>query len=138
MSKTKATPHHAPTPTDAPTDNGGDGAAGEDFSDPIAGEILRLVAARGTGKSICPSEVAKTFAAQQRKPTDPPDLWRRYMAPVRQQAKSLARQGRIAILRRGRPVDPNLPVKGVIRLGPPVAADQDVDPGRAGEDSPPD
>jgi hypothetical protein len=38
---------------------------------------------------------------------------------VRQQALHLARQGRIAILRKGRPVDPNKPVKGVIRLARP-------------------
>ena len=86
------------------------------FSDPVAGEILRHVRARGPGKSVCPSEVARAFADQRRKPTDPPDLWRSYMNPVRQQAKALARQGHIAILRRGRPVDSHAPVKGVIRL----------------------
>jgi len=88
-------------------------------SDPLAGEILRLVAARGPGKSICPSDVARAFAEERRKPTDPPDLWRRYLPAVRQQAKNLARQGRIRILRKGRPVDPHAPVKGVIRLAPP-------------------
>ncbi len=40
------------------------------------------------------------------------------MAAVRQQALHLARQGRIVILRKGRPVDPHAPVKGVIRLAP--------------------
>lgn len=85
-------------------------------SDPLAGEILRLVAARGPGKSVCPSEVARSFAEARRGPKDPPDLWRRYLPGVRQQAKNLARQGRIRILRKGRPVDPNVPVKGVIRL----------------------
>ena len=88
-------------------------------SDPLAGEILRLVTERGPGKSICPSEVARAFAEERRKPTDPPDLWRRYMPAVRQQAKNLARQGRIRILRRGREVDPTVPVKGVIRLSLP-------------------
>lgn len=92
-------------------------------SDPIAGEILALVAERGHGKSVCPSEVARRFAEARRKPTDPPDLWRRYMAPVRQQAKNLARQGRIVILRRKQPVDPHAPVKGVIRLALPDSDD---------------
>lgn len=96
------------------------GGSRTEDSDPLAGEILRLVEARGPGKSICPSEVARAFAEQRRKPSDPPDLWRRYLAPVRQQAKNLARQGRISILRKGKPVDPTVPVKGVIRLSLPV------------------
>ena len=37
------------------------------------------------------------------------------MNAVRQQAIHLARQGRIEIVRKGRPVDPNK-VKGVVRL----------------------
>jgi hypothetical protein len=89
-------------------------------SDPLAGEILRLVEQRGPGKSICPSEVARSFAEERRKPTDPPDLWRKYLPAVRQQAKNLARQGRISILRKGKPVDPTVPVKGVVRLSLPV------------------
>lgn len=96
------------------------------FSDPIAGEILRHVHARGGGKSICPSEVARSFADQRRKPTDPPDLWRSYMNPVRQQAKALARAGHIVILRRGRPVDPHAPIKGLIRLSLPPETGTDA------------
>jgi hypothetical protein len=108
-------PHAGSTPASAPRN----GSNRTEDSDPLAGEILRLVAARGPGKSVCPSEVARAYAEARRKPTDPPDLWRRYMAPVRQQAKNLARQGRLAILRKGKPVDPNQPVKGVIRLALP-------------------
>jgi hypothetical protein len=108
-------------------DQAAPGGSRTEDSDPLAGEILRLVEARGPGKSICPSEVARAFAEQRRKPTDPPDLWRRYLAPVRQQAKNLARQGRIAILRKGKPVDPTVPVKGVVRLSLPVG-EQGQDP----------
>jgi hypothetical protein len=96
-------------------------------SDPLAGEILRLVAERGPGKSICPSEVARAFAEERRKPSDPPDLWRKYLPAVRQQAKNLARQGRISILRKGKPVDPTVPVKGVVRLSLPVDDGSDGD-----------
>ena len=64
-------------------------------------------------------DALRAFAATRAKPSDPPDLWRRYLPAVRQQALHLARQGRIAILRKGKPVDPNKPVKGVIRLAPP-------------------
>jgi hypothetical protein len=113
-------------PTDPDTDP-------EVFSDPIAGEILRHVRARGPGKSVCPSEVARAFAEQRRKSTDPPDLWRSYMNPVRQQAKALARAGHIAILRKGRPVDPHAPVKGVIRLALPIANRAEGDRADAGD-----
>lgn len=113
--------------------SGGDdaqSASRTEDSDPLAGEILRLVAERGYGKSVSPAEVARVFAEPRRRPMDPPDLWRRYLPAVRQQAKNLARQGRIAILRRGRPVDPHAPVKGVVRLALPPRADDD-DPGDA-------
>jgi len=84
----------------------------------MAETILRLVAERGPGKSICPSEAARAFAEARRRPADPPDSWRRYMNAARQQARFLARAGRITILRKGKPVDPTAPVKGVIRLAP--------------------
>ncbi len=94
-------------PTEAPPD------------DPVATAILELLASRGGGKSICPSEAARAFAAGRARPSDPPDLWRRYLPAARQQALHLARAGRIVILRKGKPVDPHKPVKGVIRLALP-------------------
>jgi hypothetical protein len=126
-----STPSTRTEPTsDTATDAGLDP---DSFSDPIAGEILRHVRARGPGKSICPSEVARAFADQRRKPTDPPDLWRSYMTPVRQQAKALAREGHIAILRKGKPVDPTGPVKGVIRLAlPPAPAAREAESASGG------
>ncbi len=94
---------------------------GESRDDPVAAAILQLLAARGGGKSICPSEAARAFAAGRARPSDPPDLWRRYLPAARQQALHLARRGRIVILRKGKPVDPHKPVKGVIRLALPEA-----------------
>ena len=47
--------------------------------------------------------------------SSPPDLWRRYLNAVRQQSIHLARAGRIEILRKGKPADPNN-FKGVYRL----------------------
>ncbi len=84
--------------------------------DPLAEIILHLVRQRGPDKSICPSEAARAFAERRVRKNDPPDLWRRYMTGVRQQALFLARNGHISILRKGKPVDPFAPVKGVIRL----------------------
>ncbi len=69
--------------------------------------ILDLVRARGAGKTICPSEAARRL--------DPED-WRRHMKTVRAAAADLADEGKIRVLRKGKPVDIRT-VKGVIRLG---------------------
>jgi hypothetical protein len=76
----------------------------------IEDTILDLVAARGSGKSICPSEVARAL-----QPGPQQDGWQSLMTPVRQAAIRLARAGRIDILRKGKPVPPE-EVRGVIRL----------------------
>lgn len=86
--------------------------------------ILILLGQLEPGKSVDPTSIARAYAATRAKPNDPPDLWRRYLNTVRQQALHLARQGQIQILRKGHPVDPSVPVKGVIRLAlPPAASD---------------
>jgi hypothetical protein len=77
--------------------------------DAIAAEILRQTEARGAEKSICPSEVARALAPDA-------DAWRRLMGPVRATAIRLARDGRIEVLRKGKPVDPEAEIRGVIRL----------------------
>ncbi len=84
--------------------------------DPIAQAIFALLEERGPGKSICPSEAARHLQQARARPDDPADAWRRLLPAVRQQAIHLARQGRLSILRKGRPVDPQGPIKGVIRL----------------------
>ncbi len=84
--------------------------------DPVAAAILALLAERGPGGSVSPVQVAQAVAGARARPGDPPDLWRRYLPAVRQQALHLARQGRILILRKGKPVDAKQPVKGVVRL----------------------
>ena len=75
--------------------------------------ILRLCAERGAGKSICPSEVARALAGNDEK------VWRLLMHPIREAAMALAREGRVAILRKGKPVSVEEPVRGVIRLSLP-------------------
>lgn len=83
--------------------------------DAITVAIVRLTAARGAGKSICPSEAARDVA---------PQAWRALMPAVRKAAIALASEGRIAILRKGKPVDPEN-FKGVYRLA--VAAPSHAD-----------
>ena len=84
-------------------------------ADAIAAEILRLTAACGGRRSICPSEVARALAGGEEGP------WRPLMGPVRQAALALQREGRIEILRKGKPVPPEA-VRGVIRLRAAPAA----------------
>lgn len=90
-------------------------AAPDSKDDPIAQAILTLLE-QGEERSISPEDAARAFAAGRAKASDPPDAWRRYLMATRQQALHLARSGRLVILRKGKPVDPHAPVKGVIRL----------------------
>ncbi len=85
--------------------------------DPVARAILALLETVPPGRSISPVAAARAFALARARPGDPPDAWRRYLPAVRQQALHLARARRIAILRKGKPVDPHAPFKGVVRLG---------------------
>lgn len=73
----------------------------------IRAEILAQAEARGPEKSLCPSEVARALE---------PGAWRSLMTRVRREAVLLAHEGRIDILRKGRPVDPDAEIRGVIRL----------------------
>jgi hypothetical protein len=73
----------------------------------IRDAILAQTAARGPEKSICPSEVARALE---------PEEWQRLMPRIRREAALLAREGRIDVLRKGKPVDPEQEIRGVIRL----------------------
>ncbi len=77
--------------------------------DPIDAAIFDRLAAVKEGGSICPSEAARALDAEQ---------WRRMLPHVRARAVALARAGRLVVLRKGKPVDPNN-FKGVYRLGLP-------------------
>lgn len=84
------------------------------YEDPIRLLILDEI----DGKHIVsPNKLAHILAERHAKDTDPADIWRKYLMPIKQQAKSLARQGKISILRRGKPIDPNK-MKGLIKFGP--------------------
>ncbi len=73
----------------------------------IRDTILTLVTARGAGKTICPSEAAKEMDSEN---------WRSLLTTVRRTAQTLAKEDRIAIYRKGKPIEPDA-MKGVIRLG---------------------
>jgi hypothetical protein len=71
--------------------------------------ILSLTAARGPGRTICPSEAARAVGGGH------PDGWGPLMQPARKIAVRLMKEGRIVITRKGRPVDPD-DFRGVYRL----------------------
>jgi len=72
----------------------------------ITDAMLRIAAERGTEKSMCPTDVARAVSAEN---------WRPLLGAVRKVAADLARQGKIEILRKGKPINPD-DMRGVIRL----------------------
>lgn len=80
-----------------------------DVANPVRTAILELVAGRGCGKTICPTEAAREVSDAN---------WRSVLPHVRAEAVRLAKAGDIAIYRKGKPVDPDS-FKGVYRLGLP-------------------
>jgi hypothetical protein len=72
--------------------------------------LLARIDALPDGKSLDPTEVARSIAGRDEK------VWRLLMVPIRTTAVRLAESGRAAILRKGRVVDP-ADFKGVYRIG---------------------
>ncbi|GAB6842577.1 hypothetical protein HNR00_004567 [Methylorubrum rhodinum] len=77
--------------------------------------MLRLVAERGADKTCCPSEVARALGGPH------PDGWGPLMQPVRRVAVRLTKQGRVQIVRKGKPVADPDDFRGIYRLGTPRA-----------------
>lgn len=86
-----------------------------DTQDPVAEAILGQLSLAKPGGSVAPEQIARALAESRRGPKDPPDLWRKYLSAVKQQAIHLARDGRIQVLRKGQPVEDPARVKGVVR-----------------------
>ena len=75
----------------------------------VQARIFSLLGERQPGATICPSEVARSFAASG-------DDWRERMPHIREVAQQLAAAGRLRVTRQGVPVDATAP-GGPIRLG---------------------
>lgn len=89
--------------------------------------ILEVLGKLPPGKSASSEEVAR--AAE-------PERWQRITGHVRATARGLARQGRIVVLRHGKPADPEH-FKGVYRLRLPLPGEVVIQPTKAdseGED----
>ena len=80
--------------------------------DDIADTMIRLCTERGSGMTICPSEVARALAKHG-------DAWQDLMSDVRRVAERLADRGRIRVTQRGKDVDA-VSARGPIRLSLPA------------------
>lgn len=69
--------------------------------------ILDLLAQRGAGKTICPSDAARQVGTE--------DGWRELMEPARRAARRLVDRGEVEITQAGHVVDPST-AKGPIRI----------------------
>src|SRR5690348_6389172 len=83
---------------------------GQTKSTAVARTIHRLLRARGAGKTICPSEVARALT-DGRSAT----AWRARMPEVRATAARMADRGEVVVLQRGRAVDA-CSARGPIRI----------------------
>lgn len=95
----------------------------EKEEDPI---ILFIMNAVERGAPVGPRAIAIEIADDRAKENSPKDAWRKYLMAVKQQAKNLARKGRISILRRGKAIDPNK-IKGLVKYSLPVEAEAESD-----------
>ena len=71
--------------------------------------IVRLLAARPRGATICPSEAARQVGGPGE------EDWRPLMEPARRAARRLVAEGRVEITQSGRAVDPST-AAGPIRI----------------------
>jgi hypothetical protein len=87
--------------------------------DLIVATLLRLAGERAPDKTLDPAEVARALGGPH------PDGWGPLMQPIRRAVIDLAKEGRLIILRKGKPIAP-ADLKGIYRLRLP-APDQQAD-----------
>jgi hypothetical protein len=71
--------------------------------------IVELLAARGAGKTICPSEAARRVGGEER------EAWEPLMEPARAAARRMIAEGKLVMTQSGVVVDPSR-AKGPVRL----------------------
>lgn len=86
----------------------------------VEAQILDLLAQRGPGKTICPSEVARALYGRAgpgaSSDDENPAGWRALMDPVREAAGRLVASGELVVTQGGVVVDLST-AKGPVRLG---------------------
>ena len=80
----------------------------------LEARILQLLDERGEGRTICPSDAARSVYAEGQGGS-PDDGWRDLMEPVRRAARRLVDQGQVVVTQGGEVVDPET-ARGPIRL----------------------
>ncbi|RDJ27895.1 DUF3253 domain-containing protein [Bosea caraganae] len=83
-----------------------------DQTEALEAAILTLLAERGPGHTISPTEAARAVGGAH------PDGWGPLMQPIRRIAIRLMKEGKLVITRKGRLVDPD-DFRGVYRLSLP-------------------
>ena len=78
----------------------------EKLSNQIAKTIIAVATSRGSGKSTCPSEIARMLF---------PEDWRKYMKTIVAVAVDLQHQNKVLITQKGSPIDVDR-IKGPIRI----------------------
>ncbi len=82
----------------------------------LEAEILRLLAERGPGKTICPSEAARSAAASDaRAASDERTAWEPLLEPTRAAAMRLVAANKIVVTQGGKIIDGRT-AKGPMRL----------------------
>ncbi len=81
----------------------------------LASTLMALCAEAGAAGTVCPTDAAKTYADAR---GEAALGWRSHLQEVRREAVLLARDGKLVIYRKGKPVDPD-DFRGVYRLGAP-------------------
>lgn len=99
-----------------------------DEQDEAAAMIMKLIAARGDGKTICPSEAARALDA---------DAWREAMPRVHAAAAELAAAGKVVLTQRG-VAKTSTDIVGAYRIGRFPPPGQDRLDARPGDTRPPD
>ncbi|PWJ56329.1 hypothetical protein SAMN06264364_101305 [Quadrisphaera granulorum] len=91
---------------------------GRDVDAALEASLERLLDARPSSSSVCPSEAARVVAGELGMLGDDGEGWRDLMEPVRAAARRLVVAGRAQITQRGVVVDPDT-AKGPIRVRRP-------------------
>lgn len=84
------------------------------MSTPLEAFLLDHLRARLPG-SADPVEIARAFQAATQPDSADPEAWHRHLSAVKRAALRLAGEGRLEVLRKGKPV-PVAEARGVIRL----------------------
>lgn len=74
-------------------------------------DVMLLMAAESpSGRPIGPDAIARAIAGKDEK------RWRRLMKPIKDEAVRLAKDGKVILLRKGKPADPDRSIRGLYRI----------------------